>query len=92
MSADASGARDSLSSSLLSTRIESRDSEERAAFLEEMEQMVPWRELRSLVEPHYPKAGNGRRLGLSACCAFIFFNSGSTSPTQRWKKHSTTRR
>ena len=33
----------------------------RALFLEEMEQVVPWSELCSLVEPHYPKAGNGRR-------------------------------
>src|ERR1035437_10165124 len=33
----------------------------RALFLEEMEQVVPWKELCSLVEPHYPKAGNGRR-------------------------------
>src|SRR5438876_11823094 len=32
----------------------------RAIFLEEMEQVVPWRELGALVEPHYPKAGNGR--------------------------------
>src|ERR1700692_4307909 len=35
----------------------------RALFLEEMEQVVPWGELCSLVEPHYPKAGNGRRPG-----------------------------
>jgi hypothetical protein len=28
-------------------------------FLEEMEQVVPWRELTALIEPHYPKAGNG---------------------------------
>ena len=33
----------------------------RALFLEEMEQVVPWHELCALVEPHYPKAGNGRR-------------------------------
>jgi IS5 family transposase len=33
----------------------------RAQFLEEMEQVVPWRELCALVEPHYPKVGNGRR-------------------------------
>jgi transposase, IS5 family len=33
----------------------------RALFLEEMEQVVPWNKLCSLVEPHYPKAGNGRR-------------------------------
>src|SRR6059036_3055903 len=32
----------------------------RAIFLEEMEQVVPWRELCALVEPHYPKPGNGR--------------------------------
>src|SRR5260370_8173743 len=32
----------------------------RAIFLEEMEQVVPWRELCGLVEPHYPKAGNVR--------------------------------
>jgi IS5 family transposase len=33
----------------------------RALFLEEMEQVVPWGKLCSLVEPHYPKTGNGRR-------------------------------
>jgi transposase, IS5 family len=32
----------------------------RAVFLEEMEQVVPWGELRALIEPYYPKAGNGR--------------------------------
>ena len=32
----------------------------RQVFLEEMEQVVPWRELCSLIEPHYPKPGNGR--------------------------------
>jgi len=32
----------------------------RATFLEEMEQVVPWRELSALIEPHYPKPGNGR--------------------------------
>ena len=32
----------------------------RAIFLEEMEQVVPWRALCALVEPHYPKPGNGR--------------------------------
>jgi IS5 family transposase len=32
----------------------------RAVFLEEMEQVVPWWELWALIEPHYPKAGNGR--------------------------------
>lgn len=32
----------------------------RALFLEEMEQVVPWGKLGALIEPHYPKAGNGR--------------------------------
>src|SRR5450432_1291871 len=32
----------------------------RAIFLEEMEQVVPWRELCALIEPQYPKPGNGR--------------------------------
>ncbi len=33
----------------------------RAAFLEEMEQVVPWAELCAQIEPVYPKAGNGRQ-------------------------------
>lgn len=32
----------------------------RAAFLTEMDGVVPWKELCELIEPHYPKAGNGR--------------------------------
>jgi len=32
----------------------------RALFLEEMDLVIPWRELCSLIEPHYPKAGKGR--------------------------------
>jgi IS5 family transposase len=32
----------------------------REAFLATMEQIVPWAELCSVIEPHYPKAGNGR--------------------------------
>ena len=33
----------------------------REKFLEEMEIAVPWDELESVIEPHYPKAGNGRQ-------------------------------
>jgi IS5 family transposase len=33
----------------------------RELFLDEMEQVVPWSGLQSLVEPLYAKAGNGRR-------------------------------
>jgi IS5 family transposase len=32
----------------------------RDAFLATMEQIVPWAELCSVIEPHYPKAGGGR--------------------------------
>src|SRR6516225_1016353 len=32
----------------------------RAVFLAEMERIVPWSALCALIEPHYPKAGNGR--------------------------------
>ncbi len=32
----------------------------REKFLEEMDRIVPWAELESLIEPHYPKEGNGR--------------------------------
>jgi IS5 family transposase len=45
----------------------------RAAFLEEMEQVVPWAELCGLIEPHYPKAGNGRRpVGLERMLRIYF--------------------
>jgi transposase, IS5 family len=30
-------------------------------FLQEMDQIIPWSSLVSLIEPHYPKAGNGRK-------------------------------
>ena len=32
----------------------------KAEFLERMEALVPWAEFCALIEPHYPKAGNGR--------------------------------
>jgi IS5 family transposase len=33
----------------------------RELFLEEMEQVVPWKVLLKIIEPHYPVAGRGRR-------------------------------
>lgn len=33
----------------------------RAVFLAEMDRVVPWGELCALIEPYYPKPGNGRR-------------------------------
>ena len=37
------------------------DAMARERFLREMDAVVPWSILLSLIEPHYPKAGNGRR-------------------------------
>jgi IS5 family transposase len=37
-----------------------RKQTKRDAFLATMEQIVPWQELCAVIEPHYPKAGNGR--------------------------------
>src|ERR1700690_2906903 len=45
----------------------------RAAFLEEMELVVPWAELCALIEPVYPKAGNGRHpVGLERMLRIYF--------------------
>jgi hypothetical protein len=32
-----------------------------SAFLPEMDAVIPWQALAKLIEPHYPKAGNGRQ-------------------------------
>jgi IS5 family transposase len=37
-----------------------RKTTRREAFLAQMDTLVPWSELGALIEPHYPKAGNGR--------------------------------
>jgi len=45
----------------------------REQFLEAMEVVVPWTELLGLIEPHYPKAGNGRQpVGLSIMLRVYF--------------------
>jgi IS5 family transposase len=45
----------------------------RAMFLEEMEQVVPWGKLCTLIEAHYPKAGNGRHpVGLERMLRIYF--------------------
>src|ERR1700758_2621716 len=45
----------------------------RAAFLAEMEQVVPWSALCGLIEPFYPNpAMGGGRSGSSRCCASIW--------------------
>src|SRR5215469_3033224 len=45
----------------------------RALFLEQMEQVVPWKKLCRLIEPYYPKAGNVRRpVGLERMLRIYF--------------------
>ena len=64
----------------------------RATFLAEMEQVVPWRRLCRLIEPVYPKAGNGRPpVGLERMLRIYFLQPGSTCLTRRSRKLSTTR-
>lgn len=61
----------------------------RSEFLTAMEQVVPWPELCALIEPFYPKSGNGRPW--SGCCAFIFSSIGSACRIRAWKKRCTIR-
>ncbi len=45
----------------------------REKFLEEMDGVMPWPELESLIAPHYPKEGNGRPpAGLSIMLRIYF--------------------
>ena len=45
----------------------------REQFLQTMESVVPWSELEALIEPYYPKAGNGRQpVGLSIMLRIYF--------------------
>src|SRR5258705_12698274 len=68
----------------------------RAGFLAEMEGVVPWPALCRLIEPHYPKPGNGRPpVGVERMLRIHFLQhwfTGSTCRTRRWKKRSTIRR
>jgi len=60
-------------------------------FLKTMEAIVPWAALCEVIEPFYPKAGNGRPpSGWSACCASTLFSTGSTWQIWRVKKLCTT--
>src|SRR5712691_5810128 len=45
----------------------------RERFLAEMDAVIPWDRLMALIEPHYPKAGNGRQpLGLEKMLRIYF--------------------
>src|SRR6267154_5051268 len=64
----------------------------RQVFLEEMEQVVPWREVCALIEPVYPKPGNGRPpVGVERMLRIYFCNHGSTCRTRQWKRRFTIR-
>jgi len=56
----------------------------RAVFLAEMEQVVPWPALCGLIDPVYPKPGNGRPpIGSSGCCASTSRSNGSICRIRR---------
>jgi hypothetical protein len=64
----------------------------RALFLEEMEQVVPWRELCALTEPYYPKAGNGRPpAGVERMLRIYFLQQWFNLSDPAWKRHCRTR-
>ena len=69
----------------------------RELFLDEMELVVPWAELQALVEPHYPKAGNGRPpVGLSIMLRTYFmqqwFNLSDPGVEEAFYESATLRR
>ena len=63
----------------------------REEFLDTMNRIVPWAELCAVIEPHYPKRGNGRPpIGLERMFRPTSSGTGSIWPTLPAKKHSTT--
>ncbi|WP_041597709.1 IS5 family transposase [Granulicella tundricola] len=69
----------------------------RELFLDEMEVVVPWVELQALVEPHYPKACNGRRpvgLGIMLRTYFMqqWFNLSDPGVEEAFHESFTLRR
>ncbi|HYD50382.1 MAG TPA: IS5 family transposase [Terriglobales bacterium] len=57
----------------------------RERFLSEMDAVIPWTEIIALIEPHYPRAGNGRQpLGLEKMLRIYFvqqwFNLSDPQP------------
>jgi hypothetical protein len=63
----------------------------RDAFLATMEQIVPWAELCSVIEPHYPKAGNGRPTSPTLARGDRL-RRRRASPRWRWRTASTSKR
>ena len=62
----------------------------RAAFLVEMERVVPWSALCGLIEPVYPKPGNGRPpVGVERMLRIYFLQQWFNLSDRRWKRRST---
>lgn len=66
----------------------------RDVFLTTMERIVPWEALCSVIEPHYPKAGNGRPpVGLERMLRMYFVHVWIRRPLQvlmghgKWSAH-----
>jgi hypothetical protein len=63
----------------------------RERFLGEMDAVIPWLRLVRLIEPHYPKAGQGRQpLGLEKMLCIYSCSNSSICRTRRRKTRSTT--
>lgn len=53
-----------------------RKTTRKAEFLARMDKLVPWAEFCAVIEPYYPKAGNGRRpIGLERMLRMYFIAS-----------------
>jgi IS5 family transposase len=65
----------------------------RTLFLEAMEQVAPWDKLCGLIEPYYPKAGNGRQpLGVERMLRLYFLQEWFNCRIRPWKRRCTIRR
>lgn len=59
-------------------------------FLIEMDQVVPWKGLIALIEPHYPKGEGGRpAYPLMAMLRVISCRTGLVTVIRRWKRRCT---
>src|ERR1035437_4056240 len=64
----------------------------RELFLDDMERIVPWAELSALAEPHYAKAGNGRRpVGLAIMLRTYFLQQWFNLSDPAWRRLCTSR-
>jgi len=63
----------------------------REKFLARMEEVIPWKQLLAVIEPHYPKGQRGRPpVGLERMLPSISSSSGMAWRTKPWKTRSMT--